>query len=257
MPNLDSKIVLVTGGARGMGACHARNFVDAGARVVIADVLDDEGRSTASELGENALFVHLDVSSEQSWTDAIEAARSHFGSVTSLVNNAGIELAAPLHETPVEQWDKVIDVNLKGVFLGIKAVIPDMLSAKSGSIVNIGSGAGLIGYENMSAYTSTKAGINGLTKTAAIEYGKHGIRVNALHPGIVQTPMLKDTMDSNADLKQILNDSVKFQAIGRMGETNEISEVISFLLSDRASFVTGVSLPVDGGLILGRATPLA
>ncbi|MFJ6263261.1 SDR family NAD(P)-dependent oxidoreductase [Rhodococcus erythropolis] len=257
MSNLDGKIVIVTGGARGMGASHVRKFANDGARVVIADVLDDEGHSVASELGDTAIFVHLDVTSEQSWTDAVETARTHFGPVTSLVNNAGIEFAAPLHETPVEQWNKVIDVNLKGVFLGIKAVAPDMLGARSGAIVNIGSGAGLIGYENLSAYTSTKAGINGLTMTAAIEYGKHGIRVNALHPGVVQTPMLRNAMDSNSDLKQALNDSVRFQAIPRMGETHEISEVISFLLSDQASFVTGVSLPVDGGLILGKATPLA
>lgn len=257
MSNLDGKIVIVTGGARGMGASHVRQFVKDGARVVVADVLDDEGNSVASELGGNALFVHLDVTSEQSWTDAVETVRTHFGPVTSLVNNAGVEFAAPLHETPVEQWDRVNDVNLKGVFLGIKAVAPDMLAARSGAIVNIGSGAGLTGYENMAAYTSTKAGINGLTMTAAIEYGKHGIRVNALHPGIVQTPMLKETMDSNKDLKQILINSVKFQAIARMGETHEISEAISFLLSDQASFVTGVSLPVDGGLTLGKATPLA
>lgn len=257
MSNLDGKIVMVTGGARGMGASHVRAFRKDGARVVIADILDDEGKSVASELGDNALFVHLDVTSEQSWTDAVETVRTHFGPVTSLVNNAGVEFAAPLHETPVEQWDKVIDVNLTGVFLGIKAVAPGMLEARSGAIVNIGSGAGLIGFENLSAYSSTKAGINGLTMTAAIEYGKHGIRVNALHPGVVQTPMLKEAMDSNDDLKQALNDSVKFQAIGRMGEMHEISEAISFLLSDAASFVTGVSLPVDGGLILGKATPLA
>jgi 3alpha(or 20beta)-hydroxysteroid dehydrogenase len=254
--NLHGKVVIVTGGARGMGAEHARKLVDDGARVVIADVLAEEGHALASELGDNTRFVRLDVASEQSWTDAIEKVHADFGPVTSLVNNAGVEFAAPLHETSVEQFDRVIGVNLKGVFLGIKAVAPDMLDARSGAIVNIGSGAGLIGYENLSVYCSTKSGVNGMTMSAAIDYGKYGIRVNALHPGIVATPMLREAMDSNEDLKNTLDDSVKFQPIARMGETREISAVVSFLLSDEASFVTGISLPVDGGLILGKATPL-
>jgi len=257
MANLDGKVVIVTGGARGMGAAHVQKLVNDGARVVIADVLDEEGHAVASELGDNARFIHLDVSSEQSWTEAVGKVHADFGPVTSLVNNAGVEFAAPLHETSVDQFDRVVGVNLKGVFLGIKAVAPDMLDARSGAIVNIGSGAGLIGYENLSVYCSTKAGVNGLTMSAAIDYGKYGIRVNALHPGIVQTPMLREAMDSNEDLKNTLNDSVKYQSIPRMGETREISSAVSFLLSDDASFVTGVSLPVDGGLILGKATPLA
>lgn len=257
MADVNGKVVIVTGGARGMGAAHVRKLLADGARVVIADVLEDDGRALASELGGDALFIRLDVTSEQSWTSAIENVHAAFGPVTSLVNNAGVEFAAPLHEVSVEQFDRVVGVNLKGAFLGIKAVAPDMLGARSGAIVNIGSGAGLIGYENLSVYCSTKAGINGLTMSAAIEYGKYGIRVNALHPGIVATPMLREAMDSNEDLKKTLNDSVKYQAIPRMGERSEISAVVSFLLSDEAGFVTGVSLPVDGGLVLGKATPLA
>jgi 3alpha(or 20beta)-hydroxysteroid dehydrogenase len=257
MTNLDGKVVIVTGGARGMGAAHVRKLVTNGARVVIGDILEEEGRALASELGDNARFIHLDVTSEQSWTNTVENAHASFGPVTSLVNNAGVDLAAPLHEVSVEQFDRVVSVNLKGAFLGIKAVAPDMLGARSGAIVNIGSGAGLIGYENLSVYASTKAGINGLTMSAAIDYGKYGVRVNALHPGIVGTPMLRGAMDSNEDLKNTLNDSVKFQAIARMGETGEIASVVSFLLSDEAGFVTGVSLPVDGGLVLWNATPLA
>lgn len=257
MSNLNDKVVIVTGGARGMGAGHVRKLVEDGAKVVIGDILEDEGKSLASELGGNASFKHLDVTSEESWKAIVEHTRETFGPVTSLVNNAGIEQpGSPLHEITTETFDRIVSVNYKGVFLGIKAVAPEMVRTGSGSIVNIGAGGAITGYENLSVYQSSKSALMALTRTAAIEYGKYGVRVNTLHPGIVDTPMLRESMDASQDVKNTLNNSVKYQAIPRMGKLEELSGSLSFLLSEDAGFITGTDFMVDGGLVLGKATPL-
>lgn len=257
MSNLTDKVVIVTGGARGMGAGHVRKLVEDGAKVVIADILEDEGKSLAAELGDNASFKHLDVTSEESWQAIVEHTQETFGTVTSLVNNAGIEQAGmPLHKLTTDDFDRIIKVNFKGVFLGMKAVLPAMISAGSGSIVNIGSASGIIGYDNTSVYAGTKSALNGLSKSAAIEYGKYGIRVNALHPGIVETPMMRHALDTNEDIKNTVEHSLKYQAMPRLGKLSELSGAVSFLLSDDAGFITGTEFLVDGGLVLGSATPL-
>jgi 3alpha(or 20beta)-hydroxysteroid dehydrogenase len=252
----DGKVAIVTGAASGMGAAHARRLVAEGARVLIGDIQEEKGRAFVEELGSNARFHRLDVSSEESWNEIVEYADSEFGKVTLLVNNAGVELAKSLLDTTAADFDRTIAVNHKSTFFGMKAVVPGMIEEGSGSIVNIGAGGSVIGYENMGVYQSSKSALSALTKTAAIEFGKYGIRVNVLHPGIVQTPMLADAMEASPALKNTLNESVRIQALPRMGDVSELAGAASFLLSDDAGFITGVELLVDGGLVLGKATPL-
>lgn len=257
MRNLDKKVVIVTGGARGMGAAHVRRLVEEGAKVVIADIIDDEGMALAAELGENTSFKRLDVTSEESWEAVVEHTEKTFGTVTSLVNNAGVDHdGVPLHKITLKDFERTVNVNYKGVFLGMKAVLPAMMNVGSGSIVNIGSASGIIGFDNISVYAGTKSALNGLSKSAAIEYGKYGIRVNALHPGIVETPMMRMSLDSNENIKNTVEESLKSQAIPRLGKLSELSGSIAFLLSDDAGFITGTEFLVEGGLVLGSATPV-
>lgn len=237
---LEGKVAIVTGAARGMGEADARRLVAEGAHVVVADVLDDEGRQVADALGDAAVYVHLDVADETSWEHAMSVAHQRFGPVDVLVNNAGILAQGPVDQTDPATFRHVLDVNLTGVFLGIRAVVPDMRE-RGGSIVNISSAAGLVGMQGLGAYASSKWGVRGLTKCAALDLGRHGIRVNSIHPGAIRTPMAAGVTD--ADLAH--------QALPRVGEPDEIAAVVAFLASDDSSDMTGAELAVDGGMVLG------
>lgn len=238
---MDGRVALVTGGARGMGAAEVRRLVAEGAKVVITDVLDAEGEALAAELGEAAIYQHLDVTDEAGWEAVAKMAKETFGPVTALVNNAGIVLQVPIGQTTAEDFRKVLDVNLTGVFLGIKAIVPQMIEAGGGAIVNISSAAGLVGMPNLGAYCASKWGVRGLTKAAALDLGHQGIRVNSVHPGAIRTPMAAGIEDEH----------LASQAIPRVGEPEEIASAVAFLLSDDALDITGAELAVDGGMVLG------
>jgi 3alpha(or 20beta)-hydroxysteroid dehydrogenase len=243
MGRLDGKVAIITGGARGQGEAEARLFVAEGARVVIGDVLDAEGEAVASELGDAAVFAHLDVTDEEQWNAAVVLAEERFGSVNVLVNNAGVLLFQAIHKTDPAEFDRVIRVNVHGTFLGIRAVTASMTRAGGGSIVNISSTAGLQGLPYLGAYVASKWAVRGLTKTAAIDLGHKGIRVNSVHPGGIDTPMLADT-DGDAPFYKRL-------PVSRMGTADEAARAVLFLASDEASYTTGAELAVDGGATCG------
>lgn len=245
MGRLTGKVAIVTGGARGMGEGEVVRMVEEGARVVIADVLEAEGSALAERLGSATIFVRLDVRSRDSWAAALAAAHEAFGPVDVLVNNAGILLQAPLATSSEADIRDVYDVNLIGPFLGIQTVVPDMQAKGRGSIINIGSAAGMIGMPMLAAYSSSKWGLRGLTKCAALELGRSGIRVNAIQPGAVRTPMA-----AGADEAML-----SVYAVPRIGEPSEIGDAVVYLASDESLFVTGADLSVDGGMVLGVLGP--
>jgi 3alpha(or 20beta)-hydroxysteroid dehydrogenase len=237
---LDGEIALVSGGARGMGAAHSRALAAEGAKVVIADILDAEGDALAAELGDAAVFVHLDVTDEASWAAAIEAAESAFGPVSVLVNNAGIANGAPLEQFTLEMWNAIIAVNQTGVFLGIRSVTPGMKALKRGSIINISSVEGLRGEAYLHGYVASKFAVRGLTKSVAQELGPFGIRVNSVHPGFIETDM---TAQFNSKQLQI--------PLHRGGKAEEVSKLVVFLASDDSSYSTGAEFVIDGGMTSG------
>jgi len=238
MGRVDNKVALITGGARGMGAADARMLVSEGAKVVIGDILDDEGTSLADDLGDGARYVHLDVTSAEEWAAAVETALSSFGKLNVLVNNAGIVQVAPLKTLDVARWQQVLDVNLTGPMLGTKAVIEPMIDAGGGSIINVSSIEGLRGAAYMHSYVASKWGLRGLTKSSALELAKHKIRVNSIHPGFIRTPMTKHLPDNTVQAP-----------LGRPGTPDEVATFVVFLASDESSFSTGAEYVVDGGLV--------
>jgi 3alpha(or 20beta)-hydroxysteroid dehydrogenase len=241
---LEGKVAIVTGAARGQGAAAARLFAAEGARVVIADVLDDLGTELAASLGETAVYRHLDVSSEEDWQRTVDETVHTLGSVDVLVNNAGILRFAALPDMPLEDYLRVVTVNQVGTFLGMKTVAKPMIAAGQGSIVNISSVEGLAGMPYLTAYTATKFAIRGMTKVAALELGPMGIRVNSVHPGMIVTDMVKDAAGGH-DID--LSPAAKRIPLRRMGQSEDIAEVVLFLASDRSSYVTGAELAADGG----------
>jgi len=244
MGKLDGKVAIVSGGARGMGAAEVRRLHADGASVVAADVLDDDGKALADELGDRVRFVHLDVTSEEEWLSVVEQTERELGKVDVLVNNAGILKFNEIANTPLDEFRQVIDVNLIGVFLGMKAVIPAMKRAGGGSIVNISSTEGLAGTVFCGAYTASKFGVRGITKVAAIEYGADKIRCNSVHPGGIDTPMTRAVMDEEGR-KYV---GKKVAGLKRMGEAEEVASVVAFLASDDSSYCTGAEFVVDGGV---------
>lgn len=238
--DLDERVALVTGGARGLGAAYVRALHAAGARVVIADLLDDEGRALAADLGERARFVRLNVTDEASWASAVEATLEAFGSIDVLVNNAGIANAAPIEHLSLAKWDAVIAVNLTGVFLGCRAVVPAMKAQGSGSIINISSVEGMRGSPGLHGYTASKFGVRGLSQSLAVELGAFGIRVNSVHPGLVLTDMTSRIDPAKLDIP-----------LGRAAMPDEVAGTIVFLASDASAFTSGAEFVVDGGMIAG------
>ena len=246
---LENKVAFVSGGARGMGAAEAKMFAREGAKVVIGDVLEDEGRKTEAEineLGGECLYVHLDVSSEESWTSAVAETISRFGRLDILVNNAGVVSRVMLEDLSVSEWDRVMDINAKGVFLGTKAAIPEMRKAGGGSIVNISSISGFTGQAYVSpVYNASKGAVRIFTKSAAIQYASEGIRVNSVHPGPIDTPMTAFRQgDAQAEAESIAR-----VPIGRTGLPDDVAYGVLYLASDESSFVTGSELVIDGGYI--------
>ncbi|RDW21305.1 3-alpha-hydroxysteroid dehydrogenase [Oceanobacillus arenosus] len=240
MNRLEDKVVIVTGGARGMGASHVRRLVAEGAKVVATDILEEDGRKLESEIGNNILFLKHDVSSASDWENVIQKAEATFGPVNVLVNNAGIDIPEiDLEEYPEETYRKVIDVNQVSVFLGMKYVVPSMKKAGGGSIVNISSLAGMIGANKKVAYTASKFAVRGMTKAAALELGEYGIRVNSVHPGFIRTPMTE----------ALINDELENMfPLKRAGDPEEVTNLVLYLASDESSYSTGSEFIIDGGL---------
>lgn len=243
MGRLEGKVAIITGAARGQGEAEARLFVAEGARVLLADIRDEEGEAVAADLGDAAAYVHLDVTDAAQWEAAVAHAEERFGPVSVLVNNAGILHFAAIDRTDPEDFERVLRVNVHGVFLGIRAVTPSMVRAGGGSIVNISSTAGLQGLPSLGAYVASKWAVRGLTKTAAMDLGPKGIRVNSVHPGGIDTPMVAGTPADAPFYKRL--------PVPRMGRPEEAARAVLFLASDESSYVTGAELAVDGGATCG------
>lgn len=249
MSNLNGKVALITGAARGQGAAEARLFAQRGAKVMLCDIRDDEGQAVAAEIGANAAYLRLDVTSEASWQAAVKATVSKFGKLNVLVNNAGIVKVTALADCPLEEYMQVIQVNQIGVFLGMKTVAPAMKQAGGGSIVNISSIDGLIGMTGGTAYCASKFAVRGMTKVAALELGKDGIRVNSIHPGGILTPMITGAgLDA-----QTAGEIFGRVPLQRIGQPEEIATLAAYLASDDASYSTGSEFIADGGLTAGFA----
>ena len=244
---LEGKVAIITGGARGQGATEAKMFASEGAKVVIGDIRDELGMQVEAEireLGGEAVYLHLDVTSEGDWQRAIETAEQQFGKVDVLVNNAAIVLRKNIEETTSDDWDNIMDINAKGVFLGTKAVIPAMRRAGGGSIINISSISGLVSI-GPPAYIATKGAVRLFTKSTAIQYASENIRANSIHPGSVDTDMRREGMgDQTPEEIQARIDNIP---LGRVGTTEDISYGALFLASDESSFMTGSEVVIDGG----------
>ena len=248
MGRLESKVAVITGAARGQGAAIARRFAAEGAQIVLADVADDDGKLLADELGERARYVHHDVTSEASWDETVRATLDAFGGLNVLVNNAGILKWAPMHRTSLEDYQAVVQVNQVGCFLGMKAVIAPMREAGGGSIINQSSTSGLEGMAGVIGYSASKFAVRGMTKTAAIELGRFGIRVNAVCPGGINTQMGNPFAQEGDELQR----NYAMNPIPRIGEPDEVAGVMVFLASDESSFCTGADFVVDGGYTAGK-----
>ena len=246
MGRLDGKVALITGGARGMGAEDSRLFAAEGATVVLTDVLDDLGAETASQI-DGASYQHLDIRNEAEWQAVVDQVMSDHGRIDVLVNNAGVDLVKKLLATTIEDFEQVTDINLRGTFLGMRTVAEAMIKAELPcSIVNISSVAGLQGLANHAVYSASKFGVTGLTKSAAKEWGRYGIRVNSVHPGLIETAM-------TADMRSFTDPEVRRQVertvpLRRMGKASDIAKLALFLASDDSDYCSGQAYIVDGGV---------
>ena len=229
-----------------MGAVEARLFAREGAKVVIGDVLEEEGSQTAQEInnaGGQAHFARLDVTSEENWQEVVTQTTTRYGGLDILVNNAGIYRISPLEQTPLAVWERIMQVNVAGVFLGTKVAIPEMRKRGGGSIINISSTAGLVGGANSSAYQASKGAVRIFTKSTAIEYAKEGIRANSVHPGVIDTDMIAELL-SDPIVRQERLDAVPLR---RIGTAEDVAYAVLYLASDESSYVTGAELVIDGG----------
>ncbi|WP_330334974.1 glucose 1-dehydrogenase [Streptomyces sp. NBC_00536] len=236
---LDGKVVVITGAGRGQGAAEARLCAEAGARVVVTDIREDEGREVAASLGGQGLYVRHDVADAESWAGVTRAAVAAYGTVSALVNNAALWRTAHVEQQSAEGFEELLRVNLLGPFLGIQAVAPLLRAAGGGSIVNISSTAGLVGIPGHAAYGSTKFALRGLTRSAALDLAGDGIRVNSVHPGAIDTPMVARAVEGR-DWSHL--------PLGRMGRPEEVGELVRFLCSDASAYITGAEFTVDGGM---------
>lgn len=247
MSRLTGKVALITGGARGQGAEEARLFASEGATVVVTDVLDAEGEAVAAAIGGAASYQHLDVSAEAEWQQVVDGVIAEHGRIDVLVNNAGIDLIKKLLATTVEDFERVIGINLRGTFLGMRTVADAMIKSELPcSMINVSSVAGLQGIANHGVYVASKFGITGITKTAAKEWGRYGVRVNSIHPGLIETPMTED-------LRPFTDPEVRARAernipLRRMGVSEDIANMALFLASDESDYCSGQAFVVDGGV---------
>ena len=241
MNRLDDKVALITGGARGQGAAEAELFVDAGAQVVITDVLDAEGEATSERLGAACEFIHHDVASEDNWTSVVDAVVSRHGRLDVLVNNAGIFRTVGLIETSLEMWQQMMDINQTGVFLGMRTAAPAMQANGGGSIINISSIAGMKSAAVAHAYSASKWAVRGMTKSAAVELAPSGVRVNSVHPGIIDTNMLEEF----GPLRDAIEERIP---LGRVAAADEVGKLVLFLASDDSSYCTGHEFVIDGAM---------
>lgn len=245
---LDGKVAFISGGARGMGATEAKLFASEGAAVVFGDVLEKEGQRTEAEIidsGGKGIFIHLDVASEKSWEKAISTTIDKFGKLNILVNNAGVSGRALIEDTSVEEWDRIMDVNAKGTFLGTKAALPELKKADGASIINISSQLGIVGSDLgvSAAYQASKGAVRLLTKATALEYASEGIRCNSVHPAPVNTELTAVSREN----PEVFAKTKSNIPLGRFAEPMEIAKAVLYLASDESSFMTGSELVVDGG----------
>lgn len=249
-PRLNGKVALISGAARGQGAAEARLFAAEGASVVLGDVLDDEGEAVAAEIGERALYQRLDVTSETDWSTAAESACERFGGIDILVSNAGISpMPRPIVDTDPAEYRRVLDINLIGAFLGIRATAPHMDSGgHGGSIILISSVNGFVGAGGIAGYVTSKFGLRGLAKVAALELGRQGIRVNSVHPGPIDTPMVQPESWGGFDMRPALAST---SPLGRIGQPEEVAELVCWLASDDSAYCTGSEFVIDGGYLAG------
>jgi cyclopentanol dehydrogenase len=247
MGRLDGKVALISGGARGQGATEARLFVREGAKVVIGDVLDEEGRRVEAEIraaGGDATYVHLNVTSEADWRAAVDTAVRRYSKLNVLVNNAGILFRKGIEDTTEDDWDRIMAVNVKGVFLGTKHAIPAMRQAGGGAIINISSTAGLVGNPyGSSAYTATKGAVRLFTKATAVQHAKDHIRCNSVHPGPIDTDMIRETLEDPV----LREERLRRIPLRKIGRPEDVAYGVLYLASDESSFVTGSELVIDGG----------
>ncbi|WP_265109787.1 SDR family NAD(P)-dependent oxidoreductase [Halosolutus halophilus] len=249
MDGIDNAVAIVTGASTGIGRAAASRFVEEGARVVVADVNVEDGEETVDELeamGGEATFVETDVSERADVQAMVETAVDTYGRLDFAFNNAGIEGASgPASEQPLDNWERVIDVNLKGVFLGLRAEIPAILESGGGAIVNTSSIAGVVGFPELSPYVASKHGVVGLTRAAALEYSGEGVRVNVICPGVIDTPMVERSSEADGNVEQ----AIAATPMGRLGEPEEIGDAAVWLCSADSSFVTGETMVIDGGYV--------
>ena len=247
MGRLEGKVALISGGSRGQGAVEAKLFAREGASVILGDILDEEGKRVEreiTEMGCEATYVHLNVTREQDWITAVSLAESNYGKLDVLINNAGVTIGKRgIEDTTVDHWDHIMEVNVKGVFLGTKYAIPAMRRAGGGSIVNISSTAGIVAIGRSAAYNATKGAVRVFSKATAIQHAKDKIRCNSVHPGPIDTPFLQGLMDNPV----LLEERLKKVPLGRIGAPEDVAYGVLYLASDESSYVTGSELVIDGG----------
>ena len=248
MKTLENKVAIITGAGSGIGKSTALLFAKEGAKVAVTDINEEHGNSVVKEIeanGGDAIFIKADTSKAEDSEMTVKKTIEKFGQLDIAVNNAGISgPTEPIGEYSIEAWDKVISINLSGVFYGMRYQIPEMQKAGKGSIINVASILGQVGFANSSAYSAAKHGVVGLTKTAGLEYGKSGVRVNAVGPAFIETPLVKDSLSEDA-----YNSLAEMHSMGRLGQPNEVAELFLWLASDKASFATGAYYPIDGGYL--------